>query len=249
MGVKFVRNLENIFEKYIEGFFNKKFSSGLQPVEIAKQLVKEMQFNKNIGISHIYVPNSYSIALCPEDYERIKPYGESVKTELIGYLEEEAEANGYAISGNPIIEMHSDKTISKGNFKVTSTFTQAVPEEKASAELSETRVFTKVSANVKAKVNVSARLTVIDGFDSGLTIEFSTKRINIGRREGNELPLTDASTSRLHAYITYEDGVHVLYDAKSLNGTYVDERRITRKTLTNRNRIKIGSTMILYEVK
>jgi uncharacterized protein YbcI len=246
MGVKFVRNLENIFEKYIEGFFNKRFSSGLQPVEIAKQLVKEMQLNKNIGISHVYVPNSYVIALCPEDYERIAPYGQAVKTELIGYLAEEAQAKNYSILGKPIIEMRSDASIIKGNFTITSSFTEALPE--AAENLSETLVFTKVSSNVQLQSAVSARLTVIDGLDSGLKIEFCTKRINIGRREGNELPLTDVSTSRLHAYVVYEDGTHVLYDAKSLNGTYLDGRRITRKTLQNKNRIKVGSTMILYEV-
>ncbi|MCE5286647.1 MAG: DUF3662 and FHA domain-containing protein [Pelosinus sp.] len=248
MGVKFVRNLESIFEKYIEGFFNKKFSSGLQPVEIAKQLVKEMELQKNIGVSNIYVPNSYVICLCPEDYERIAPYGEAVKTELIGYLAEDAEAKDYTILGMPVIEMRSDVSITKSNFKITSSFTESIPKAPAAEALSDTRVFTKVNPNVLKFSALSARLTVIDGFDSGLKIEIGTKRVNIGRREGNELPLSDASTSRLHAYVAYEDGAHVLYDAKSLNGTYVDDRRITRKTLQNKNRIKVGSTMILYEV-
>jgi hypothetical protein len=248
MGVKFIRNLENIFEKYIEGFFNKKFSSGLQPVEIAKQLVKEMELQKNIGVSNIYVPNSYSISLCKEDYARIAPYGAAVKTELIGYLEEEAESKNYTILGLPAIDMQAEDSITKGSFKITSAFTESIPKVAAAEELSDTMIFTKVKSSITINTALSARLTVIDGFDSGLKVEISTKRVNIGRREGNELPLTDASTSRLHAYVTYEDGAHVLYDAKSLNGTYVDARRITRKKLQNKNRIKVGSTMILYEV-
>lgn len=247
MGVKFIRNLENIFEKYIEGFFNKKFSSGLQPVEIAKQLVKEMQRQKNIGVANIYVPNSYSIYLNKDDYERISPYREAVETELVGYLEEEAKVKNYTILGKPLIEIKEDDTI-KSNFRVASCYTEPLPQPPSLAEVSDTRVFTKVNANKVVNSSVIALLTVIEGSDSGFQIKAGAKRINIGRREGNELPLTDASTSRLHAYLVFEDGVHVLYDAKSLNGTYVDDHRITRKILQNSNRIKVGSTIILYEV-
>jgi pSer/pThr/pTyr-binding forkhead associated (FHA) protein len=73
--------------------------------------------------------------------------------------------------------------------------------------------------------------------------------VNIGRRESNELPLTDMNTSRLHAYVVFEEGGHTLYDARSLNGTYVNDHRVTRKRLKAGDRIKVGNTVILYEVK
>ena len=50
-------------------------------------------------------------------------------------------------------------------------------------------------------------------------------------------------------YVIFEDGTHVLYDAKSLNGTYVNGQRITRKSLKNGDHIKLGNTVLLYEVK
>lgn len=248
MGVNFIRNLENIFEKYIEGFFNRKFSSGLQPVEIAKQLVKEMERQKNIGVANIYVPNSYCIYLNQDDFERIAPYRQAVETELIGYLEEEAKLKNYTILGKPVIEMHAADSINTSKFNITSCFTESLPQNENRKQLGDTLIFTKVNASLLNDQSINGRLTVIEGSDCGVRVEIGTRRINIGRREGNELPLTDVSTSRLHAYIVYENGVHMLYDAKSLNGTYVDDHRVTRKSLQNNNRIRVGSTVILYEV-
>ena len=83
MIVKFVRSMENMFEKYIEGFFNNKFSSGLQPVEIAKQLIRQMDDERTIGVSKIYVPNSYVVYLNKADYERIGSYSQSICNQFI----------------------------------------------------------------------------------------------------------------------------------------------------------------------
>ena len=95
MAVKFVRSLENMFEKYIEGFFNNKFSSGLQPVEIAKQLVRQMDDERTVGISHIYVPNSYVVYLNKIDFDRIGSYSQSISKELSVYLVEQAKNKKY----------------------------------------------------------------------------------------------------------------------------------------------------------
>lgn len=253
--MKFVRNLEGFFEKYIEGFFNRKFSSGLQPVEIAKQLVREMENERSVGVSHIYVPNSYQVYINPEDYEHLAPYSQAIQDELSDYLKKEASSKDYTIIGKPQVEFFLDNNIGQDKFRVASKFTEPIPGDKAVddtglQELSDTRIFTKISIPVPNFGNkISGLLTVVDGVDVGFKLDIGFDRINIGRRESNEFPLSDLNTSRLHAYITYEDRVHVLYDAKSLNGTYVNGHRITRKTLSDGDRIKVGNTIILYEVR
>lgn len=251
MAVNFIRKLEGIFEKHIEGFFNKKFSRGLQPVEIAKQLVKEMEARQSISVAHIYVPNHYSVALGREDYERMIPYGRAIQDEVCSYLVKEAVEKGYTILGAPVIEVAADETLTRGMFRVSGTFTQVPPEQDQPENSAEaTRIFARISPVVKNwSDGLSAVLTIIEGTDIGMTVPMAAQRINIGRREGNELPLTDMNTSRLHAYIDFEENAHVVYDAKSLNGTHVDGQRITRLELQSGNRIKVGNTVILYEVK
>ena len=253
--MKFVRSLENIFEKYIEGFFNNKFSSGLQPVEIAKQLVRQMDDERTVGISHIYVPNSYVVYLNKIDFDRIGSYSQSISKELSLYLVEQAKNKKYTMSGIPFVEIYEDDGVGKGKFRVLSSFSEPIneaneepPMQGGSQEISETRIFDKIDCDFIKKNCLIGTLTVAEGLDMGLRVEIGTQRVNIGRRASNELPLTDMNTSRLQAYVVYEEKHHVIYDAKSLNGTYVNSHRMMRKELEVGDRIKIGNTVILYEV-
>ncbi|MDT8901504.1 FhaA domain-containing protein [Anaeroselena agilis] len=250
----FVRRLEDFFEKYIEGFFNARFSGGLQPVEIAKRLAREMESDRTVGISLIYVPNQYSVFLGKEDYERLTPYGQAIRDELAVFVAAEAKRKGYTIVGKPIVDIFCDEAGGRGQFRVVSHYSEPLPEEPereatGPVQLSDTRVFGKLPPPVSRQASVAGLLTVVKGLDTGLQVDLGAERANIGRRESNELPLTDMNTSRLHAYVVFEDGGHSLYDAKSLNGTYVNDHRVTRKRLKAGDRIKVGNTVILYEVK
>ncbi len=253
--MKFVRSLENMFEKYIEGFFNKKFSSGLQPIEIGKQLVRTMDDEKTVGISKTYVPNLYIVYLNNADYSRIVSYSLTICKELSFYIADQAEKRQYTIIGTPVIEFNEDLGVTKGNFRVASFFSEPLPEENTleSEDLgcldSDTRVFDKVDCSMIGKDTcLLGTLKVLEGPDMGVKIDVKNNRVNIGRRASNELPLTDLNTSRLQAYVIVEEKNHILYDAKSLNGTYVNDHRIMRKELVNGDHIKIGNTVILYEV-
>src|SRR5918992_1205412 len=55
MGV--LRNFESRLERGIEGFFRAAFRSGLQPVELAKRILREMEANKTVGVREVWVPN------------------------------------------------------------------------------------------------------------------------------------------------------------------------------------------------
>lgn len=255
--MKFVRNIESFFEKYIEGFFNKKLASNLQPIEIAKQLAREMEDERTVGVSHVYVPNHYTVYVNREDYSRLEPYAEAVCSELSSYLVEESRSKGYTMAGGPQIELFADEKLIHHDFRVTSDFTEVphdenVSQAKNTLAVSDTRVFTKLDPThflPPSQQTLQGTLTVIDGVDAGLKVDCTANRINIGRRNTNELPLTDMNTSRLHAYIVYEEDTHVIHDAKSLNGTYINGNRITHKHLKNGDRIKVGNTVIVYEVK
>lgn len=254
ISVKFVRRLENFFEQYIEGFFNARFSGGLQPVEIAKRLAREMEGDRTVGVSHVYVPNLYSVYLGAEDYERFTPYGQAIRDELAAFVAAEAKRKGYTIVGKPIVDIYLDEAGGRGRFRVTSRYSEPLPDEAerqatGPVPLSDTQVFGRPAPVSRQVAAVAGLLTVVKGLDTGLQVDVGAERVNLGRRESNELPLTDMNTSRLHAYVAYEEGGHVLYDAKSLNGTYVNNHRVTRKRLKAGDRVKLGNTVILYEVK
>lgn len=254
--MKFFRNLETFFQTYIEGFFDKKFASGLQPVEIGKQIARKMETERFVGVNCIYVPNDYTVFLAQTDYDKLYPYWRAIGEELAAFLIHKAAERGYTIQGSPVINLLLDASLAAGKFRIDSKFTEklSADDERTTdvgleRELSDTRVFKKIHAPLASRSRLSGMLTVIEGIDAGLAADIGVNRINIGRREGNELPLTDMNTSRLHAYIVFEEGGHFLFDAKSLNGTYANGQRITRKRLCDGDRIKLGNTTILYEVK
>jgi hypothetical protein len=254
--VKFVRTWESFLEKYIEGYCNAKFSGDLQPAEIAKKLVREMENKRSVGVSKTYVPNHYQVALTAVDHESLLPVATAIQDELAQFLLAEIAKRGYTILSHPSFEFLTDSAMAKGKFVVTGEFTEAIPYEKIPqlaegeepTQFGETKTFARTVVAERSEPPFQGLITVVEGPDVGLKLKVGTQRFHMGRRESNELPLTDMNTSRLHAYIYYEAGQHVLIDAKSLNGTYVNGQRVSRKTLQSGDKIKIGHTLLCYEV-
>ena len=254
--MKFVRSLENFIGSQLEDFFNRKFSSGVQPVELAKQIQRLIEREKAVGVAHVYIPDRYVVFLTLPDFAKLEPSFALITAELRMYVQEYAKKKEYTLPAKPVIELKSDKTLKRGEFHVQAAFSElkqaaAVAPFSDYDELSGTQIFAKPLQGeaVLRFVPLDASLTVIEGNDAGLVVDIGSRRANLGRRESNELPLNDVNISRLHAYIAFEQGAHVIYDAKSLNGTYVNQHRVSRKQLRSGDRIRLGNTVILYEVK
>lgn len=69
----------------------------------------------------------------------------------------------------------------------------------------------------------------------------------LGRHPDNTHQVLDRIVSKVHCHIDFVDGRYVLQDLESLNGTYVNGERVSRKVLNHGDEIMMGSTRILYE--
>ena len=73
--------------------------------------------------------------------------------------------------------------------------------------------------------------------------------IHIGRDESNELVISDAGVSRVHASLSASRSGVVLTDFESLNGTFVDGERIHgMRDVTAAEEIQIGNVRIAIEL-
>jgi pSer/pThr/pTyr-binding forkhead associated (FHA) protein len=72
-------------------------------------------------------------------------------------------------------------------------------------------------------------------------------QIRIGRGPECELVLRDSRVSRRHARLTARDGVLVLTDLGSTNGTRVHGHRVTEVVLGAGDRILLGETILTIE--
>ena len=216
---------ESFLENHIEGFFNRRFSSDLEPVELSKALQRELvQKRRKASDGHV-VPNEYMLEVGAADYERL--CAQRIIDELHADVERTVILEDCFMDGTLSIRLEKSKE-KKGVLRVRSRF------------------FSQAETPPDA---VEPHTIVLDrGVDKDSYLAIGEKQIYIGRLEKNDFILTDANASRLHAYVTYERHRHVLHDAESTNGTFVNGQPVTSVCLQAGDEIQIGSTILLYEV-
>ena len=84
------------------------------------------------------------------------------------------------------------------------------------------------------------------GGRSGEVFNVSGERMTIGRSPEAEIFLDDVTVSRNHALLVRRrDGLYI-DDLGSLNGTYVNRRRIESHKLTNGDELQVGKYKLTY---
>ena len=81
------------------------------------------------------------------------------------------------------------------------------------------------------------------------TYELDDTVFSIGRLPENTISIANMGISRRHAKIEEDaDRKHILNDLNSLNGTYVNGKRVKKIALSSGDKITIGKYTILYEL-
>lgn len=75
------------------------------------------------------------------------------------------------------------------------------------------------------------------------------KRISIGRTHENDIVLENRGVSRKHAMIEFNENAAVIIDNESLNGTFVNNRKITEELLRDEDTITIGKYSLIYHTE
>jgi pSer/pThr/pTyr-binding forkhead associated (FHA) protein len=83
------------------------------------------------------------------------------------------------------------------------------------------------------------------------TIETDKEVINIGRNVKNDIHIDNLSVSKLHARIIKQKGKYYIEDLNSTNGTYLNEKKVSKEMLANSDIITIGkhTLVIILEKK
>lgn len=93
-----------------------------------------------------------------------------------------------------------------------------------------------------------ANFLVRSGGLKGTRLMVKTPIANIGRADYNDLVLPDESVSTAHAKLQRREGVWVLVDLGSTNGTYVDGERIASDTpIAPGTLIRFGDVQLVFE--
>ena len=94
-------------------------------------------------------------------------------------------------------------------------------------------------------VGASSQLVVTEGGLAGTRIRLTGAPVLIGRANDSTLVLEDDYASTRHARISFQDGMWVVEDLGSTNGTYLGQRKVDGPTPLEPNvPVRIGKTVL-----
>ncbi|HEX8978025.1 MAG TPA: FHA domain-containing protein [Solirubrobacteraceae bacterium] len=96
-------------------------------------------------------------------------------------------------------------------------------------------------------VSAGAALVIrAGGGRAGESFPVEGDRVSVGRRPDSDIFLDDVTVSRDHALIVRRGSDYFLDDCGSLNGTYVNRRRIDSHRLTDGDELQIGKYKLAF---
>ena len=257
-----LRSIEARIEGLFEGIFGRAFRTHVQPIELARKLVKEMDDHRSVSVSRVYVPNEYTVYLSPQDRKQFAGYEQSLVAELQEYLSEHARREQYALVSPPRVLLEEDEDLAVGEFGIATRVAaeeqpfaepqRALPVEAPLEAPAQTMIYKPPVAPIEPELEPEPEpepeprrrtytLTV-----AGRRIELSAERVVLGRSRECDVRVADLNVSRQHAEVRDEDGDYILVDLGSTNGTLLNGRRVDRQRLVDGDTITLGSTEIVF---
>jgi DNA-binding NtrC family response regulator len=110
----------------------------------------------------------------------------------------------------------------------------------------QTQILKTADEGTEAVTLRKCQLIVLQGVDKGKKVTLHKTSTTIGKRETNDVALTDKTVSRQHLSIDYADDSFILHDKGSTNGSYLNGNRVKEAYLTPGDVIKLGNTQIEF---
>jgi pSer/pThr/pTyr-binding forkhead associated (FHA) protein len=247
--VSVLRSIESKLESLFEGVFGRAFRSNVQPVELARKLVKEMDDHRSVSVSRVYVPNEYTVYLSPSDRDQFAGYEDQLREELSDYLTEHARRERYVLLTTPLVKLETDEDLDVGEFGIATRLvrgpakpaadapaTQAAPGETMIYKAPEQPVET-----VEAPPETVARLTI-----DGAVHELPGHAVVLGRSKDCDIRLADPNVSRRHAEVRPDGLGWVIVDLDSTNGIEIGGKRVKELALTDGTHFTLGTTEVTF---
>jgi hypothetical protein len=224
--VPILREFERRLGGLVEGLFAKTFRSGLQPVELAKRVLKEMDAGRSVGVSEDWAPNAFAFRLSVPDAERFRQAEAALVSELKEVVRENASERGWGLVGPPEITFETDRDLKKGEFRCEASLVEG--EERVEP----------------APASAATLLIQEDG--ESRSVALASEVVTIGRLPDCQVTIADKGASRRHAQIRRKDDSYILTDLGSTNGTRVNGQTIQTRELADGDHVTIGSTVLEF---
>ena len=251
-----LRSIESKLESLFEGVFGRAFRANVQPVEIARKLVKEMDDHRSVSISRVYVPNEYVVYLSSVDRDQFAGYEDKLCEELQDYLGEHARRERYVLLSQPLVRLDTDDDLEMGVFGIETRLSRApagpadrVPEPSATVVYRPVELPPEPPAAAPAPYEPASAppLQEVGVLRYGEErIELGAQALVLGRSRECDIQVLDPNVSRRHAEIRPNGGGYTVVDLGSTNGVEVEGRRVKELSLEDGTRFTVGSTEVVF---
>lgn len=212
-------SFEKGLERAVNGAFAKTFRSGVQPVEVASALRRELDTRAAVvSRDRILAPNTLTVRLAPDDHERMSSLGSTLNDELHKIVRTHAKSQGYSFAGPLSITLERDEAVATGTIRVDSGTSAGTVSWRAVVDIAGTRH------------------------------PLTGSRTVIGRGSDADITIADAGTSRRHVEILWDGERGMVRDLGSTNGSSLDGNKISQAPLAPDQTIRIGRTDIVFRV-
>jgi hypothetical protein len=244
-----LRSIESKLESLFEGVFGRAFRSNVQPVELARKLVKEMDEHRSVSVSRVYVPNEYTVYLASADRDQFAGYEESLCDELADYLTEHARRERYVLLTTPVVKLETDDDLAVGEFGIATRLVRGARPAAGAPPVA-------AAAGATAIYKAAPPPEPVDEIDepepeATVTIDgeahpLPDHPVVLGRSKDCDIRLSDPNVSRRHAEIRPEGVGWTIVDLDSTNGIEVDGKRVKELALTDGAHFTIGTTEVSF---
>src|SRR5881296_1936384 len=237
--------------RFIEGWSARLFGAKLQPVQIAKRVIRAMEAHQTISLSKTFVPNSYVVSLSPSDFAQFEQFRRSLEQDLSEAVLGAARDRNYTLLAYPTVEIERDEDLPPGDMRVSCALVDASGDEVSSdpkalgaVESGHTMVLDREKLLREKPRAPKASVEVTSGERS--SVQLGPEPLLLGRDQQNDVVLDDPRVSRKHAEIRLRLGRYTLYDLQSTNGTYVNGRRVAEVVLNDGDRISVAGLDLIF---
>ncbi len=212
-------SVERGLERAVNGAFARTFRSGVQPVEIASALKRELDIGAVIvDRDRVLAPNRFIVRVSEKDASRLQQLGGTLEEELRGVVLKHAKRQSYQLLGEPDVEIREDRSITPGVLEID-------------------------ASRVEGAVDWVAAIDV-----DGARHELRRGTTTVGRGTDCGIRIGDNAASRKHLELIWDGSAGIARDLGSTNGSKINGQRFREAALSPGTIITIGQTSLQFQL-
>ena len=212
-------NVERGLERAVNGAFARTFRSGVQPVEIAAAIKRELDIGAVVvDRDRVLAPNRFVVRVSAKDAARLHGMGDTLERELRGVVAKHSARQRYQLLGEPDVEVRADDSLTQGVVEVD-------------------------ASRVEGAVNWIAVIEV-----DGVRHELQRGTTTVGRGSDCAIQITDNAASRKHLELIWDGSAGLARDLGSTNGSKINGQRFREAALSPDTAITIGQTVLRFKL-